>query len=449
MSARFAELMALSASQTRQAEVNAQTLLAEKRRKEEQKRKEKEEREKKEREQQARLVKLRLDEEKRERERRDKAEEEKRKKEQLLAKKEAEQRDALLYGPKAGSKSNWGNKGPRKARDGSDDEMDTGATALTREEKRQRKAQAELSRSFSNKRTTHGGGNSKANKAFRGATIISSSTNPLDLSSPANSHLSVKERLAAMPMVLTKLNTVKRDTRTIDEIVRDRQKAREAKVLDGDEARGFNDWFGKSKKNDSPTPKKSISAESSVSPPPSRAQTPGLPPPKPRATSLDAPSPAKAPPSRPAQPRTTIRKIIPAKPTYDKDSKFPMVFSTRGPSKPAQGSSKAPANVQRSAPSMSSRSLNSQPSSSAGKKRPRSPSLSDSPPPAPKRRSSSARNDYSSEIWKLFGKDRDRYVNNDVYSDEDDDMEADADALRREELRRYMPRLYSYFVITY
>lgn len=96
---------------------------------------------------------------------------------------------------------------------------------------------------------------------------------------------------------------------------------------------------------------------------------------------------------------------------------------------------------------MSSRSLNSQPSSSAGKKRARSPSLSDSPPPAPKRRSSSARNDYSSEIWKLFGKDRDRYVNNDVYSDEDDDMEADADALRREELRRYMPRLYSYFVI--
>jgi hypothetical protein len=86
-------------------------------------------------------------------------------------------------------------------------------------------------------------------------------------------------------------------------------------------------------------------------------------------------------------------------------------------------------------------------SNSTGKKRARSPSdsdsLSDSPPP-PKRKQSSAKNDISSEIWKLFGKDRDRYVNADVYSDEDDDMEADADALRKEELRRYVYPLTSY-----
>ena len=41
-------------------------------------------------------------------------------------------------------------------------------------------------------------------------------------------------------------------------------------------------------------------------------------------------------------------------------------------------------------------------------------------------------NDIRSEIWRLFGKDRDRYMRNDAYSDEDDVMEVDADALRRE-----------------
>jgi protein SPT2 len=42
---------------------------------------------------------------------------------------------------------------------------------------------------------------------------------------------------------------------------------------------------------------------------------------------------------------------------------------------------------------------------------------------------------YSSEIWKLFGKDRSKYVQQDVYSD-DEDMEVGAGVLEREELRR-------------
>lgn len=68
------------------------------------------------------------------------------------------------------------------------------------------------------------------------------------------------------------------------------------------------------------------------------------------------------------------------------------------------------------------------------KKRPRSPSLSLSPPP-PKRRPSEADSAFGSEIWKLFGKDRNSYVARDVLSD-DEDMEADADVLMREEMRR-------------
>ena len=43
--------------------------------------------------------------------------------------------------------------------------------------------------------------------------------------------------------------------------------------------------------------------------------------------------------------------------------------------------------------------------------------------------------DISQEIWKMFGKDRRAYVDRDVFSD-DEDMEADATALEREEKMR-------------
>jgi len=60
---------------------------------------------------------------------------------------------------------------------------------------------------------------------------------------------------------------------------------------------------------------------------------------------------------------------------------------------------------------------------------------SDSASPPPKRRLPSEEPDnYRAEIWKLFGKNRDQYVSNAVDSD-DDDMEADATALEREEMR--------------
>lgn len=69
------------------------------------------------------------------------------------------------------------------------------------------------------------------------------------------------------------------------------------------------------------------------------------------------------------------------------------------------------------------------------KKRPRSESRSESPPP--KRRATSMEEedlpgDLSSTIWSIFGRKRDRYVGMDVFSD-DEDMEVDARVLEREE----------------
>lgn len=68
------------------------------------------------------------------------------------------------------------------------------------------------------------------------------------------------------------------------------------------------------------------------------------------------------------------------------------------------------------------------------RKRPRSPSFSPSPPP-PKRRASEPESALSAEIWKMFGKDRRSYIARDVMSD-DEDMEADASVLMKEEMRR-------------
>jgi len=74
-------------------------------------------------------------------------------------------------------------------------------------------------------------------------------------------------------------------------------------------------------------------------------------------------------------------------------------------------------------------------------KRPRSPSLSDSPPPPKRRQQEDYYEDEDEDedaldvggaIWAMFGKKRDQYVSQDVFSD-DEDMEADASALEREE----------------
>lgn len=75
---------------------------------------------------------------------------------------------------------------------------------------------------------------------------------------------------------------------------------------------------------------------------------------------------------------------------------------------------------------------------STGKKRSRSLSRSESPPPAKKRAN------YRDEIWQILGKNRSNYVSIDVFSD-DEDMEADTTLLEKEEEQRL--RLRFMFVV--
>lgn len=264
--------MALSASKTQEQNNLVQLAIQERQRKEQLLRKQQAEREAKERELEKKLRLKHFEDEKREQERRKKMEEAQKAREAALQRKKDEQRDALLYGPKkatsakAPSSSGGGSTSRERRRLPEDDDDDSpSGPVLTREELRERKRRAEMGRLYgSTKRSTATHSYSKPGKRLPGGAVDITTTpqNP-----EAVAGKSVKDRIAAMPNTLTKLNMVKRDTRTIDEIRTDLQKKKEGKVLDGDEAKNFDDWFSTKKKD----PVKKVQAGSSTN---SGANTP-------------------------------------------------------------------------------------------------------------------------------------------------------------------------------
>lgn len=258
--------MALSASQTKESQTAVQTALAQRQRNEELKRKQQAEQDRKEQENARKLRLKHFEDERREQERKQRMEEVRQAKEAALQKREDEARDILRYGPKKakaltsgpeGSAPKWPSSASqsraredvRNRRLPDDEDEDSAPEFLTREEKRERKQEKERRKLFHpTKRPSNAGGYSKPGRRLPGGAVDVTTTS--QMADMASGSKSVKERIAAMPNTLTKLNTVKRDTRTIDEILQDRAKAREFKVLDGDEAREFNDWFGTAKKKE-------------------------------------------------------------------------------------------------------------------------------------------------------------------------------------------------------
>lgn len=416
----FAALMALSASQTKESQSAVQTALLQRQRNEELQRKKREEFDRKEREEAAKLRQKRFEDEKKQRELQLKRESEMRRMEEEQARREEEQRNALLYGPKrAKSGSKWPSSSgiskesiprrrlPSDEEDGS--RSGSPAMALTREEKRRRRVEVELRKGYPGRRPASSSGYHKAGRRLPGGAIDATSAPTSD---SGNGSQSVKARLSALPNTLTKLNVHKRDTRTIDEILQDRAKAKTA-TLDGDDAKEFNDWFGKGKKDTGKT-----SAQISTAAP-SRASS---------GSSSPVPSAPRSVNSGTSKTSTASKSAV-------------LSFSKTSQSKGADSSQSLKTEVKSKSTSIFTPSMKSQaskPSSaarSAGptKKRPRSPS-SLSPPPPKRRPASTEVESYSNEIWKLFGKDRSKYVEQDVYSDEED-MEVDAGVLEREELR--------------
>ncbi|KAH0585491.1 hypothetical protein H2248_008729 [Termitomyces sp. 'cryptogamus'] len=421
----FQDLMALSHTQTEQAEKDVQIALAERTRKEELKRKKAEEQDRKEQELARKRRMMIFEEEKRQRERQLKREQEQAAIEAERRKRAEMERNSYQHGPKKakvlsdGSAPKWPSSASqdrtreevRKRRLPDDDDDSSAPEFLTREEKRQRKQQQEMRRLFHPTKRS-GASQSKPGKRLPGGAV-DVMTGPQSASNASSSTKSVRERLTAMPNTLTKLNTVKRDTRTIDEIIQDRAKLREGKTLEGDQARGFDNWF---------TDKRETKKVTSTSNAPSGANTPSS---QGRSATPQLPTSSKksAPPVKPLPSKIVASKV---------SASSSNVKTSSANQKPSTSSTK-------SGSVNSFKALNgaggTKSYTSVGKKRPRSPSLSeesdfDSAPP-PRRQAGSG---YSSTIWELFGKDRDKYVNQDVFSD-DEDMEADASALEREELR--------------
>lgn len=460
----FAALMALSASQTRQSEAAAKNALAERQKKEAQKRKQQEEKEAKEREIERKLRIQHLEEQQREQDRQKRMEEQRRKKEEDLKRKEDEQRDALRYGPKrskseypsssSGSRSDLRRRGLPTS---DDDDESGGGAALTREEKRKQRLQRELNYGSGAHKRPMNGIYKKAGRRLPGGAVDATTTNGAPSS---NSYRSVKERLAHEPPQLIKLNVNKRDTRTIDEILQDRARQKAAKTLEGDDAKGFDNWFGKSKpkaesarpdsangvsrassmfSSRSDSPERKPSADASARPTKSLSSTPPLPSKSAASarTSVNPSASQSSAVSRPPAPafpsfRGTGIQVKAAWKAADKPQAPNGATSKPVPTKKTSLSSdKAPA---RSSTSSAKPSTNSKSQAVSFRKRQRSPSLSDSPPP-PKRRTQGPSNNISAEIWKLFGKDRNSYVARDVFSD-DEDMEADALDVEEEEMYR-------------
>ena len=256
----FKALRELAQQKTAAQNQQVQAKLEERKRKEEADKKAQEERDRRERELEARMRAKKLEDERR-------AEELARKLAQNAARRaEREeqlqlQRETKLLQRVSRARSPTepgavGSRSRKRSRSGSPD--GGGTSTLTREEKRARKAQNELRKAEQEQAArarrhipnfgSYGGRAGGASGSASSATGKRLAGGALDIiddghatpKTPAAVGSTRDRIISAMPMQLTKLNTVKRDTRTIDDVQRERQQ----RVLEGDDARNFGDWFG-------------------------------------------------------------------------------------------------------------------------------------------------------------------------------------------------------------
>ncbi|CAK5269283.1 unnamed protein product [Mycena citricolor] len=422
----YEQLLALGTRNTESSRSTAQAVLAQKKAREAEQRRKREESERKERALEEEMRKRHFQKLKEEQEAEARKAEREKAREADRERREAEQRDILRYGPKQAKQS--GSKWPssssgvreqvRKKRLPSDEEDDdAGGSVLTRQEKRERKLQAELKRAFHAPRRPvgygGGGGTRKAGRKLPGGAYDIATS---DVTASASGSGNVRDRLSAMPNTLTRLNVNKRDTRTIDEIVRDmRSGGAKSETLNGESARTFDDWFTPAQRSNKATPAASTgpSRPSSLPPPSSSAVSGGK-----RATTTASPGPTGAPKPKPRLSNSQGSSTLKKRSISQSDSRSASPAPKRANVASASGSSSK---------SGSKPSRPAVPSSSSSKPKsrlPRSPGEGDS----------SAIGDV---IWEMFGKKRSSYVANDVYSDSEngsDDMEADAMALEREEM---------------
>ncbi|KAJ7589882.1 hypothetical protein C8J56DRAFT_1004061 [Mycena floridula] len=389
MSSAFADLIALSQTQTKESQADVEARLRSRKQREQKERKAREQREEKERNEEKRRLTKVFEQEKRKQEQALQELERQKALEATRLRREEDQRDALRYGPKkakadpkwpSSASSSSTSSHPRRRDDNGND---SDHSQLTRLEIRERKQRLEQQRAARAGQRAAPRRNRPHGRLPGGA--LDSTTAPM--MQPAKGPQTTRERLSAMTPILIPLNQVKRDVRTIDEIHTE-IKGRLAKpTLEGDAAKGFDDWFGGDNKKKE----------------------------KEKRTQSSTPPPAPAPPPKKSSTPKPVHNV------------------------PVAKSSRASSYDDRSVSSKSNsvKTIPASRSSASSHKRRRTDSLSASPPPA-KRRHRLDDDDESKVprdlIWSLLRPNRNNDFQ-DVLSDDDEDMEVDATVLEREEKR--------------
>ncbi|KAG8973895.1 hypothetical protein FRC05_008117 [Tulasnella sp. 425] len=419
---QFADLMKVAEANTKS--LNREALEAAKRKEAalRQAREEQERKEKAERERQRQMMLQRVEEAKKQEDQRKKKEEEAAKRKEEVLKKKAQETEQAKYGVAGSSKD-----GSARVK------ASLNIPALTREEKRMAKDPLMADKIKARKAGTTTSRHRKDGRLPGGAINATdsggSSASPSGsrISSPSANGLTARARLASsFAPTLTKLNTEKRDTRTIDEIARDLRRGKIGgsgevdSVLSGEKAQNFGDWFVKKEKGkavEPGDPKKRPEIASAVPGRTNGLSTTNHPMLKPNASGRAHPPSANPSGSASANPQVRPRPSL-------------------AQNKPAAGSS----------------SLKPQASAMPRKRsRERSSSLDsfieDDENSEEERRYAKRKpgaggrhvldedlgGDTRELIWQLMGRKRSEYMARDV--DSDDDMEVTGYELEREELR--------------
>jgi protein SPT2 len=400
MVGNFAALMAESKQRTEAVAHQAQEALANRQRKEEDRKRQQEEREKKEKELETKIRQRHFEEQQRvkEREQRQEKEREERQREQERRQRELEE---SLRGTGGRVRSlTSGSSGPRRRGHDLNDPDDGTSVALTREEKRERRLANDFRLPGASKRTSAPGAGAWGGRRLPGGAVdVLGSLRTPDSSRAGSTPRETRARLAASSNTLIQVRQ-KRERRP-GETERDGRLDSESKILSGDQARNFGDWFSSKSKAE---------ASKDDAPSKSRASLADQPP----ASSLASSSLAFAGRRKPAAHQSLSAFRTTSTPTSSSHSRSTLSASTNPPGKPGR------------------------PSPSLAKKRARSPSFDSEESETdlrPRRKTKTSK--FQAEIWSIFGKNRDAYVSRNDYSDDDEDMEADAIDVEREEKRRY------------
>ncbi|KIY68702.1 hypothetical protein CYLTODRAFT_421355 [Cylindrobasidium torrendii FP15055 ss-10] len=236
MATSFEAMMSIARERAQASQAQVEATIRQKEYKDRERRAKQEENERKEREMEAKLRQRHFENQKKEEERKRKEEKQRVEAEAARQRREAQIREEILHGKKSAPRASGGTRTAGVKRSRSLDADSGPANFLTREEKRARKESAFFDTPSSKAAT-------KTTQRPR-AKLPGGALNQVGGTASSSAVKgNTRQRLMKAPNTLVKLNQVKRDTRTIDEIVTDLAHRKGG----GAQSNGNTDFFGNPK----------------------------------------------------------------------------------------------------------------------------------------------------------------------------------------------------------